>query len=372
MHDALLRDRRPRRARARPGRRAAAPRSSTSTGSWATSWWGRCASTRRRWRGRASRCSCWRRGWATWASSSARRSSRTPIQDVDAAVRWLRAQGFDTIVLSGYSSGATLATRYAAIHHVPDLRALVCLGNPWGLPQSMRERADRFGAHPPYDELVRTVERGDRRRSRRARARPAVPGGAQPRSLQRAPRQRGLHLPHLVALAGARRRAGHGPSARSARCGRRSCWCRAPTTRWCTPRRPRAGRGRPRGGQPRRDRGADRRARATRSRAARSRPWTRSCPGSAGGPEVARISHRGGRRPASRLRRRRPRHGRRPGRDSETEDGQSWDGMIFLPREGMDRRRRLAVLVRSRVGRQLPLRRPAAAGLRARRAPASR
>jgi pimeloyl-ACP methyl ester carboxylesterase len=80
------------------------------------------------------------------------------IQDVDAAVEWLRAQGFDTIVLSGYSSGATLATRYAAVHHVPDLRALICLGNPWGLPQSMRDRADRFGAHPPYEELVRTVE----------------------------------------------------------------------------------------------------------------------------------------------------------------------------------------------------------------------
>ena len=80
------------------------------------------------------------------------------IQDLDAAVTWLREQGFDTIVLSGYSSGATLATRYAATHHMPDLRGLVGLGNPWGLPQSMRERADRFGASPPYEELARTVE----------------------------------------------------------------------------------------------------------------------------------------------------------------------------------------------------------------------
>ena len=40
-------------------------------------------------------------------------------------------------------SGATLATRYAATQHVPDLRGLVCLGNPWGLPQSMQRRADR-------------------------------------------------------------------------------------------------------------------------------------------------------------------------------------------------------------------------------------
>lgn len=81
------------------------------------------------------------------------------VRDVDAAVRWLREEGFDTIVLSGYSSGATLATRYAAIHHVPDLRGLVCLGNPWGLPQSMRERADRYGAIPSYEALTATVRR---------------------------------------------------------------------------------------------------------------------------------------------------------------------------------------------------------------------
>jgi dipeptidyl aminopeptidase/acylaminoacyl peptidase len=81
------------------------------------------------------------------------------IRDVDAAVRWLRAQGFDTIILSGYSSGATLATRYAATHHVPDLRGLVCLGNPWGLSQSMKRRADHFGARPDYAELTTTVRR---------------------------------------------------------------------------------------------------------------------------------------------------------------------------------------------------------------------
>lgn len=81
------------------------------------------------------------------------------IRDVDAAVHWLREQGFDTIVLSGYSSGATLATRYAATHHVPDLRGLVCLGNPWGLPQSMRRRADHFGAEPEYSELAGRVRR---------------------------------------------------------------------------------------------------------------------------------------------------------------------------------------------------------------------
>ena len=81
------------------------------------------------------------------------------IRDVAAAVRWLRVQGYDSIVLSGYSSGATLATRFAANEHLPDLRGLVCLGNPWGLPQSMKRRADLFEADPEYDELTGIVRR---------------------------------------------------------------------------------------------------------------------------------------------------------------------------------------------------------------------
>jgi pimeloyl-ACP methyl ester carboxylesterase len=79
------------------------------------------------------------------------------VQDVRAAVLWLREQGFDAIVLSGYSSGATLATRVAALHGEPDLAGLVCLANPWGLPQSMRRRADRYGAAPGYEELSELV-----------------------------------------------------------------------------------------------------------------------------------------------------------------------------------------------------------------------
>ena len=79
------------------------------------------------------------------------------IQDVEAAVRWLRGQGFDTIVLSGYSSGAALATRVAALDSGPDLGGLVCLANPWGLPESMRRRADRYGATPGYEELTSLV-----------------------------------------------------------------------------------------------------------------------------------------------------------------------------------------------------------------------
>jgi len=81
------------------------------------------------------------------------------VRDVRAAVAWLREQGFDAIVLSGYSSGATLATRVAALETEPDLAGLICMANPWGLPQSMRRRADRFGAAPGYEELTELVRR---------------------------------------------------------------------------------------------------------------------------------------------------------------------------------------------------------------------
>src|SRR6266540_1508534 len=54
------------------------------------------------------------------------------LLDLDAGVRWLREREFDHLVLSGYSSGATIATRFAAVRHLPHLRGLVGFGSPWG------------------------------------------------------------------------------------------------------------------------------------------------------------------------------------------------------------------------------------------------
>jgi dipeptidyl aminopeptidase/acylaminoacyl peptidase len=76
------------------------------------------------------------------------------VRDLDAAAKWLRQQGFDHLIVSGYSSGATLGTRFAATRHLPTLRGLACLGNPWGLPQSLENRARRWNAKPSYDEVV--------------------------------------------------------------------------------------------------------------------------------------------------------------------------------------------------------------------------
>ena len=226
-------DRCPRRARPEPGDRPPHRRWSTCTGSWATS----CVGTLRFYPAPLARAGfpvlVLETRMADVGQLFGQAIFEDAIQDVDAAVAWLREQGFDTIVLSGYSSGATLATRYAATHHVPDLRGLVCLGNPWGLPQSMQRARRRASAPAALRGAARTVEDGPRRRSRRPRARPPVPGGAQPGPVAR---RRPTARSTPTAPGGTRAApppCRPWPTARSGRCGRRSCWCRAPTTRWC-------------------------------------------------------------------------------------------------------------------------------------------
>jgi dipeptidyl aminopeptidase/acylaminoacyl peptidase len=81
------------------------------------------------------------------------------LLDLDAAVRFLLDEGFDRLVLSGYSSGATLATRLAAARDLPHLRGLVGLGSPWGLPQSAEGRSRRWGSAPSYERLAERVAR---------------------------------------------------------------------------------------------------------------------------------------------------------------------------------------------------------------------
>jgi alpha-beta hydrolase superfamily lysophospholipase len=71
--------------------------------------------------------------------------------DLDAGAAWLREDGWDHLVGMGYSSGATLVTRWAATRHVPWLRGLALLGSPWGLPESLEMRSRRWGAEPTYE-----------------------------------------------------------------------------------------------------------------------------------------------------------------------------------------------------------------------------
>lgn len=81
------------------------------------------------------------------------------LLDLDAAVAWLHDHGYDEVILSGYSSGATLVTLYAATRPAENVRGLLCLGNPWGLPQAAERRSEKFGSDPGYWELAEEVRR---------------------------------------------------------------------------------------------------------------------------------------------------------------------------------------------------------------------
>jgi len=76
------------------------------------------------------------------------------LDDVRSAASWLAGEGYDHLLISGYSLGATAAF-YCAAHDLGlPLVGAVGLGTAWSLPESSRARMDRCGAAPSYEELV--------------------------------------------------------------------------------------------------------------------------------------------------------------------------------------------------------------------------
>lgn len=76
------------------------------------------------------------------------------LEDVRAATAWVAGEGYDHVLVSGYSLGAT-AAMYCAAHELPlPVVGVVGLGTAWSLPESSRARMDRCGSAPSYDELV--------------------------------------------------------------------------------------------------------------------------------------------------------------------------------------------------------------------------
>lgn len=76
------------------------------------------------------------------------------VKDIAAAWSWLQTEGYDSLVVCGYSSGATLAARYVATHARHAIRGLVSISGPWGLPESLEARSRTWGADPSYGEIV--------------------------------------------------------------------------------------------------------------------------------------------------------------------------------------------------------------------------
>ena len=89
------------------------------------------------------------------------------LDDLDAGVAWLEREGYDGVVVSGYSLGANLAVRFAAELDPPFLRGLVTFGCAWSLPASSERRMDALGARPTYAalaaECAETLARGEDR-----------------------------------------------------------------------------------------------------------------------------------------------------------------------------------------------------------------
>ncbi len=76
------------------------------------------------------------------------------LMDVRAAVRWLADDGFDHVIVAGYSLGASVAIHTTSHELGLPLLGVVCLGAAWSLPEATRARMEHFGAAPSYDELV--------------------------------------------------------------------------------------------------------------------------------------------------------------------------------------------------------------------------
>jgi len=76
------------------------------------------------------------------------------LLDLEAGARMLRDRGFHDLVLSGYSSGAVLATLFASNQRRYPVRGLVGIGTPWSLPDAARRRSERFGSEPSYRRMT--------------------------------------------------------------------------------------------------------------------------------------------------------------------------------------------------------------------------
>ena len=92
------------------------------------------------------------------------------LLDLDAAVEWLLDAGYDSLVLSGYSSGATMAVRFAATRDLPHLRALVLVRSALGAPAVGQAAMRPLGVRPRVRRRRGRGARSRRPGSRRAAA----------------------------------------------------------------------------------------------------------------------------------------------------------------------------------------------------------
>jgi alpha-beta hydrolase superfamily lysophospholipase len=74
-------------------------------------------------------------------------------KDIDAAIRFLTAAGFERIFVLGYSLGASMVAHWAAQASHPNVQGLILEGCPYSIPDANLERSRSYGSSPSYEEV---------------------------------------------------------------------------------------------------------------------------------------------------------------------------------------------------------------------------
>ena len=84
------------------------------------------------------------------------------IPQIDTAIVYLKNMGYSKIILSGYSLGSSIVLRYASLRNdpsqYPTLKGMIALSTPYSTSDTIRNRWNKWGSNPSYDEIYRRVK----------------------------------------------------------------------------------------------------------------------------------------------------------------------------------------------------------------------
>ncbi|MEQ9619257.1 MAG: alpha/beta hydrolase [Deltaproteobacteria bacterium] len=75
------------------------------------------------------------------------------VYDIDAALDYLREEGFLNIFILGFSLGANLAAYHNSIRTYSELKGIILEGCAYSLPDSQKRRWDKWKSIPSYGEV---------------------------------------------------------------------------------------------------------------------------------------------------------------------------------------------------------------------------
>jgi len=79
--------------------------------------------------------------------------------DIDAAVKYLSEEGFNKIIILGWSLGANLSVYYAVDRLGPNVKGLILEGCSSSLPDSCKNRLAKWNSIPSYDHIYEIAEK---------------------------------------------------------------------------------------------------------------------------------------------------------------------------------------------------------------------